>query len=91
MLTNSKSKLQIGKINYRPNEIWKMQADNKFVINKIKWKPNVSFQQGLKKSQLTGIKDLYKIILMNNKSYLIDIILPNFNKSEYLKKLLSQF
>jgi len=48
LLTNSKSKLQIGKINYRPNEIWKMQADNKFVINKIKWKPNVSFQQGLK-------------------------------------------
>ena len=48
LLTNSKSKLKIGKINYRPNEIWKMQADNKFVINKIKWKPNVSFQQGLK-------------------------------------------
>ena len=25
--------LQIGKINYRPNEIWEMQADNKFLIN----------------------------------------------------------
>ena len=48
LLTNSKSKLKIGKINYRPNEIWEMQADNKFVINKIKWKPKVSFDQGLK-------------------------------------------
>ena len=35
---------------------------------------------------MVGIEDLYKIILMNNKSYLIDIILPNFNKSEYLKE-----
>ena len=25
-----------------------MQADNKFVVNKIKWKPKVSFDQGLK-------------------------------------------
>ena len=48
LLTNSKSKLQIGKINYRHNEIWKMQADNKFITNKIKWKPKVSFDQGLK-------------------------------------------
>ena len=48
LLTNSKSKLKIGKINYRPNEIWEMQADNKFLINKIKWKPKVSFDQGLK-------------------------------------------
>ena len=48
LLTNSKSKLKIGKINYRPNEIWRMQADNKFVVNKIKWKPKVSFDQGLK-------------------------------------------
>ena len=28
----SKSKLKIGAKKYRPNEIWKMQAENKFII-----------------------------------------------------------
>ena len=46
-LTNSKSKLKIGAKKYRPNEIWKMQAENKFIINKVGWKPVVNFNQGL--------------------------------------------
>jgi len=49
-LTNSKSKLKIGKKKYRPNEIWKMQAENKFVVNTIGWKPKISFEEGLKNS-----------------------------------------
>ena len=49
LLTNSKSKLKIGSIKYRPNEIWKMQANNKFVINQLKWKPLISFDEGVKK------------------------------------------
>ena len=47
-LTNSKSKLKIGAKKYRPNEIWKMQAENKFILSKIGWKPNISFEEGLK-------------------------------------------
>ena len=31
--TNSNSKLNIGALKYRPNEIWKMQANNKFIIS----------------------------------------------------------
>ena len=49
-LTNSKSKLKIGSIKYRPNEIWKMQANNKFVINQLKWKPEIDLNTGLKKT-----------------------------------------
>ncbi len=45
-LTDSKSKLKIGALKYRPNEIWKMQANNKFMISKG-WKPKVNFDDGL--------------------------------------------
>ena len=47
-LSNSKSKLKIGKKKYRPNEIWKMQANNSFVIKKIRWKPTIDLDEGLK-------------------------------------------
>ena len=47
-ITNSKSKLKIGSLKYRPNEIWKMQADNKFIKNKLGWAPNITFDDGLK-------------------------------------------
>ena len=53
--TNSKSKLKIGALNYRPNEIWKMHADNKFISSKG-WKPKVNFDLGLK-TQLVGIEN----------------------------------
>ncbi len=45
--TGSNSKLKIGSLKYRPNEIWKMQANNKFIISKG-WKPKISFDEGLK-------------------------------------------
>ena len=46
-LTSSKSKLKIGEKKYRPNEIWKMQAENKFISNILGWKPAISFEEGL--------------------------------------------
>ena len=48
--TMSKSKLKIGAIKYRPNEIWKMSAENKFITKTFGWKPSVSLDEGLKNS-----------------------------------------
>ena len=45
--TFSQSKLCIGSLKYRPNEIWKMQANNKFIVSKG-WKPKINFDTGLK-------------------------------------------
>ncbi len=45
--TKSESILKIGAIKHRPNEIWKMQAENKFVTKDAGWKPAISFDQGL--------------------------------------------
>ena len=45
--TKSKSKLKIGALSYRPNEIWKMQANNKFLIAQG-WKEKINFNEGLK-------------------------------------------
>lgn len=45
--TDSKSNLKIGALKYRPNEIWKMQANNKFITSKG-WKPKINFDDGLK-------------------------------------------
>ena len=45
-LTKSNSKLRIGSLKYRPNEIWKMQANNKFITSKG-WRPKINFEQGL--------------------------------------------
>ena len=45
--TLSKSKIRIGSLKYRPNEIWRMQANNKFIVSKG-WKPKMSFDTGLK-------------------------------------------
>ena len=48
--TNSESVLKIGAIKHRPNEIWKMQAENKFITKSLGWKPLISFDEGLKSS-----------------------------------------
>lgn len=63
--TNSKSKLKIGSLNYRTNEIWNMQANNKFIISKG-WRPRISFDEGLKQT-ISWYRDFYKTYL-NNKS-----------------------
>lgn len=46
-LTKSNSNLRIGSLKYRPNEIWKMQANNNFILSKG-WKPKIDFDNGLK-------------------------------------------
>ncbi|MBM3251201.1 MAG: NAD-dependent epimerase/dehydratase family protein [Candidatus Omnitrophica bacterium] len=46
-LTNSKSRLCIGKISYRPTEIWRMAAENKKAKKILGWSPKVSFEEGL--------------------------------------------
>ena len=64
-LTNSNSILKIGSIKYRPNEIWKMQANNKIITNKLKWKPQVDFNTGIKKT-ITWYKKFLKLYNKEN-------------------------
>ena len=45
-ITESKSKINFGALKYRPNEIWKMQANTDF-LKKIKYKNKISFDAGL--------------------------------------------
>ena len=65
--TNSTSKLKIGSLKYRPNEIWKMQADNKFITSKG-WKPKVNFDDGLKRT-IDWYRKFHKFYLSKNSSF----------------------
>lgn len=47
--SNSSSKLKIGYLSYRPNEIWNMQANNNFLTKKG-WRPKINFDDGLKRT-----------------------------------------
>ena len=47
-LTNSKSRLSIGALKYRPTEIWRMCGDSNKAYNILKWEPKISFEEGLK-------------------------------------------
>ena len=47
-LTNSKSRLSIGALKYRPTEIWRMCGDSSKAYNILKWRPKISFEEGLK-------------------------------------------
>ena len=49
-LTDSRSRLRIGKIPYRPTEIWRMAAKNKKAKELLGWSPKVSFDDGLLKT-----------------------------------------
>jgi len=49
-LTDSRSRLRIGKIPYRPTEIWRMAAKNKKAKELLGWSPKVSFDYGLLKT-----------------------------------------
>jgi len=59
--SNSSSKLKIGALKYRSNEIWNMQANNKLITSKG-WKPNVNFDDGLKKT-ISWYRNFYKLYL----------------------------
>ena len=65
--THSQSKLLIGSLKYRPNEIWKMQANNKFIVSKG-WKPKISFDTGLKLT-INWYQKFNDIYLKKNSSF----------------------
>ena len=67
-LTNSKSILKIGAKKYRPNEIWRMQAENKFILNKVGWKPAINFNQGLTHT-IQWYKKFIKVYYNANSSF----------------------
>ena len=46
-LTNSKSDLEIGVLNYRPTEIWRMYADNSLALKNLDWTPKINLEKGL--------------------------------------------
>ena len=49
-LTNSNSELNIGALENRPTEIWRMYTDAKIARNVLGWKPKISFKEGLIKT-----------------------------------------
>ena len=65
--SNSSSNLRIGDLEYRPNEIWNMQANNKFITSKG-WKPKISFEQGLKNT-INWYRNFYKLYLSKHGSF----------------------
>ena len=65
--SGSKSKLKIGKLKYRPNEIWKMHAENKFIL-KLGWEPQVSLDVGLKLS-INWYRNFLKIYFNKHSNY----------------------
>ncbi len=65
--SNSSSKLKIGDLKYRPNEIWKMQANNKFITSKG-WKPKKDFNTGLRET-ISWYKNFYKIYLSKKGTF----------------------
>ena len=68
--TNSRSKLKIGSLMHRPNEIWKMQANNT-IVKKMGWKPIINLDVGLKRT-INWYKNFCKIYI-NKKSTLKDL------------------
>jgi len=65
--SKSSSRLKIGFLNYRPNEIWKMQANNKFLVSKG-WKSKISFDEGLKKT-IEWYKNFYDLYLSKKGTF----------------------
>jgi len=49
-LTESKSKIEIGALPYRPTEIWRMCAANENAKKYLNWEPKTSFEDGLKET-----------------------------------------
>ncbi len=49
-LSGSRSKLSIGKLPYRPTEIWRMQADARKAKKILGWSPRVNLEEGLQRT-----------------------------------------
>jgi UDP-glucose 4-epimerase len=47
-LTNTRSKVEIGALPYRPTEIWRMYADSSRARDLLGWKPAIDLKTGLK-------------------------------------------
>ena len=47
-LTSSRSRVEIGALPYRPNEIWRMRGDATRARQTLGWKPRVSVDEGLR-------------------------------------------
>ncbi|MDA0747657.1 MAG: GDP-mannose 4,6-dehydratase [bacterium] len=48
--TGEKSELQIGALEYRPTEIWRMVASNKRAKELLGWAPQVDFKEGMRRT-----------------------------------------
>ncbi len=46
-LTSSQSELEIGVLDYRPTEIWRMYADNSLALQNLDWTPKINLEDGL--------------------------------------------
>jgi UDP-glucose 4-epimerase len=49
-LTNTRSKVEIGALPYRPTEIWRMYADPSRAESILGWKPRIGLDEGLKRT-----------------------------------------
>ena len=49
-MTDTRSKIEIGALPYRPTEIWRMYADSTRAWEVICWKPKVTLENGLKRT-----------------------------------------
>jgi UDP-glucose 4-epimerase len=49
-LTDTKSKIEIGALAYRPTEIWRMFADSSRARKILGWEPRIRLEEGLKKT-----------------------------------------
>ena len=49
-LTESKSEINIGKLEHRPTEIWRMYTDAKIARKELNWRPKIQFKEGLIKT-----------------------------------------
>ena len=49
-LSDSRSKLKIGALHYRPTEIWRMSGDSTKAKRLLGWSPKIPFEEGLRMS-----------------------------------------
>jgi UDP-glucose 4-epimerase len=58
-LTNTRSKIEIGALPYRPTEIWRMFADSSRARETIGWRPRVRLEDGLVKT-IAWFREYYR-------------------------------
>jgi UDP-glucose 4-epimerase len=58
-LTETRSKIEIGALSYRPTEIWRMFADSSRARKTLGWEPRVRLEEGLKKT-ISWFREYYR-------------------------------